>query len=129
MTREILSEHHNAQSKLNKARELYKTMRLRAYPKAQTIDDLPKATGTGRKVEELALVLEDTAAQIKALEATVSLTRPVVLAWTQIITDPEARAIAQLRVLCGLPWERVAYITGKSQDAVEKTYRRLMEGL
>ena len=68
MTRAELSLHHEAQRKLNEARELYKQMRLRAYPKAQVIDDMPKATGTGRKVEELALVLTDMAEKIAELE-------------------------------------------------------------
>lgn len=124
MTRAELSLHHEAQRKLNEARELYKQMRLRAYPKAQVIDDMPKATGTGRKVEELALVLADMGEKIAELEADVKRTQPEVLAYIHTIDEPRPRMIVSLRVLCGLSWERVAFYTGESQEAVRNTYRR-----
>ena len=129
MTRAELSLHHEAQRKLNEARELYKQMRLRAYPKAQVIDDMPKATGTGRKVEELALVLTDMAEKIAELEADVKRTQPMVLAYIHTIDEPRPRMIVSLRVLCGLSWERVAHYTGMEQEAVRKFYGRFMENL
>ena len=124
MTRAELSLHHEAQRKLNEARDLYKQMRLRAYPKAQTIDDMPKATGTGRKVEELALVLSDLSDKVDELQAAAELTRPAVLEYIHTIDEPRTRMIVSLRVLCGLTWERVAFYTGESQEAVRNTYRR-----
>ena len=124
MTRAELSLHHEAQRKLNEARELYKQMRLRAYPKAQTIDDMPKATGTGRKVEELALVLSDLSDKVDELQAAAERTRPAVLEYIHTIDEPRTRMIVSLRVLCGLTWERVAFYTGESQEAVRNTYRR-----
>lgn len=124
MTRAELSLHHEAQRKLNEARDLYKQMRLRAYPKAQTIDDMPKATGTGRKVEELALVLSDLSDKVDELQAAAELTRPAVLEYIHTIDEPRTRMIVSLRVLCGLSWERVAFYTGESQEAVRNTYRR-----
>lgn len=124
MTRAELSLHHEAQRKLNEARELYKQMRLRAYPKAQTIDDMPKATGTGRKVEELAMVLSDLSDKVDELQAAAELTRPAVLEYIHTIDEPRTRMIVSLRVLCGLTWERVAFYTGESQEAVRNTYRR-----
>ena len=124
MTRAELSLHHEAQRKLNEARELYKQMRLRAYPKAQTIDDMPKGTGTGRKVEELAMVLSDLSDKVDELQAAAELTRPAVLEYIHTIDEPRTRMIVSLRVLCGLTWERVAFYTGESQEAVRNTYRR-----
>lgn len=124
MTRAELSLHHEAQRKLNEARDLYKQMRLRAYPKAQTIDDMPKATGTGRKVEELALVLSDLSDKVDELQAAAERTRPAVLKYIHTIDEPRTRMIVSLRVLCGLTWERVAFYTGESQEAVRNTYRR-----
>ena len=124
MTRAELSLHHEAQRKLNEARELYKQMRLRAYPKAQTIDDMPKATGTGRKVEELALVLSDLSDKVDELQADAELTRPAVLEYIHTIDEPRTRMIVSLRVLCGLTWERVAYYIGDSVEAVRNAYRR-----
>ena len=124
MTRAELSLHHEAQRKLNEARELYKQMRLRAYPKAQTIDDMPKATGTGRKVEELALVLSDLSDKVDELQAAAERTRPAVLEYIHTIDEPRTRMIVSLRVLCGLTWERVAYYIGDSVEAVRNTYRR-----
>ncbi len=124
MTRAELSLHHEAQRKLNEARELYKQMRLRAYPKAQTIDDMPKATGTGRKVEELAMVLSDLSDKVDELQAAAELTRPAVLEYIHTIDEPRTRMIVSLRVLCGLTWERVAYYIGDSVEAVRNTYRR-----
>ena len=124
MTRAELSLHHEAQRKLNEARELYKQMRLRAYPKAQTIDDMPKATGTGRKVEELAMVLSDLSDKVDELQAAAERTRPAVLEYIHTIDEPRTRMIVSLRVLCGLSWERVAFYTGESQEAVRNTYRR-----
>ena len=124
MTRAELSLHHEAQRKLNEARELYKQMRLRAYPKAQTIDDMPKATGTGRKVEELAMVLSDLSDKVDELQAAAERTRPAVLEYIHTIDEPRTRMIVSLRVLCGLTWERVAFYTGESQEAVRNTYRR-----
>lgn len=129
MTRAELSLHHEAQRKLNEARELYKQMRLRAYPKAQTIDDMPKATGTGRKVEELALVLSDMAEKIAELEADVKLTQPQVLEYIHTIDEPRPRMIVSLRVLCGLSWERVSHYIGMDQEAVRKFYGRFVENL
>ena len=129
MTRAELSLHHEAQRKLNEARELYKQMRLRAYPKAQTIDDMPKGTGNGRKVEELALVLSDLSDKVDELQAAAELTRPAVLEYIHTIDEPRTRMIVSLRVLCGLTWERVAYYIGDSVEAVRNTYRRLMEDL
>lgn len=124
MTRAELSLHHEAQRKLNEARDLYKQMRLRAYPKAQTIDDMPKATGTGRKVEELAMVLSDLSDKVDELQAAAELTRPAVLEYIHTIDEPRTRMIVSLRVLCGLTWERVAYYIGDSVEAVRNTYRR-----
>ena len=124
MTRAELSLHHEAQRKLNEARELYKQMRLRAYPKAQTIDDMPKGTGNGRKVEELALVLFDLSDKVDELQAAAERTRPAVLEYIHTIDEPRTRMIVSLRVLCGLTWERVAFYTGESQEAVRNTYRR-----
>ena len=124
MTRAELSLHHDAQRKLNEARELYKQMRLRAYPKAQTIDDMPKATGNGRKVEELALVLSDLSDKVDELQAAAERTRPAVLEYIHTIDEPRTRMIVSLRVLCGLTWERVAYYIGDSVEAVRNTYRR-----
>ena len=124
MTRAELSLHHEAQRKLNEARELYKQMRLRAYPKAQTIDDMPKGTGNGRKVEELALVLSDLSDKVDELQAAAERTRPAVLEYIHTIDEPRTRMIVSLRVLCGLTWERVAFYTGESQEAVRNTYRR-----
>ena len=124
MTRAELSLHHEAQRKLNEARDLYKQMRLRAYPKAQTIDDMPKATGTGRKIEELALVLSDLSDKVDELQAAAERTRPAVLEYIHTIDEPRTRMIVSLRVLCGLTWERVAFYTGESQEAVRNTYRR-----
>ena len=124
MTRAELSLHHEAQRKLNEARELYKQMRLRAYPKAQTIDDMPKGTGNGRKVEELALVLADLSDKVDELQADAERTRPAVLEYIHTIDEPRTRMIVSLRVLCGLTWERVAYYIGDSVEAVRNTYRR-----
>ena len=129
MTRAELSLHHEAQRKLNEARELYKQMRLRAYPKAQTIDDMPKGTGTGRKVEELAMVLSDLSDKVDELQAAAERTRPAVLEYIHTIDEPRTRMIVSLRVLCGLTWERVAYYIGDSVEAVRNTYRRLMEAI
>ena len=124
MTRAELSLHHEAQRKLNEARELYKQMRLRAYPKAQVIDDMPKTTGTGRKVEELALVLTDMAEKIAELEADVKRTQPEVLAYIHTIDEPRTRMIVSLRVLCGLTWERVGYLLNMDSEAARKIYAR-----
>ena len=124
MTRAELSLHHEAQRKLNEARELYKQMRLRAYPKAQTIDDMPKGTGTGRKVEDLALVLSDLSDKVDELQAAAERTRPAVLEYIHTIDEPRTRMIVSLRVLCGLTWERVAFYIGDSVEAVRNTYRR-----
>ncbi len=124
MTRAELSLHHEAQRRLNEARELYKQMRLRAYPKAQTIDDMPKGTGNGRKVEELALVLSDLSDKVDELQAAAERTRPAVLEYIHTIDEPRTRMIVSLRVLCGLTWERVAFYIGDSVEAVRNTYRR-----
>lgn len=127
MTRAELSLHHEAQRKLNEARELYKQMRLRAYPKAQTIDDMPKATGTGRKVEELAMVLTDMAEKIAELEADVKRTQPKVMEYIHTIDEPRTRMIVSLRVLCGLTWERVGFLLNMDSEAARKVYVRITE--
>ena len=127
MTRAELSLHHEAQRKLNEARELYKQMRLRAYPKAQTIDDMPKATGTGRKVEELAMVLSDLSDKVDELQAAAELTRPAVLEYIHTIDEPRTRMIVSLRVLCGLTWERVGFLLNMDSEAARKVYVRITE--
>lgn len=124
MTRNELTAHHEAQRRLNEARELYKQMRLRAYPNAQTIDDMPKSPGNGRKVEELALVLADMAEKVEELETEVKKTQPNVLEYIHTIDEPRLRMIVSLRVLCGLTWERVSFYIGDSIEAVRNTYRR-----
>ena len=127
MTRAELSLHHEAQRKLNEARELYKQMRLRAYPKAQTIDDMPKATGTGRKVEELAMVLSDLSDKVDELQAAAERTRPAVLEYIHTIDEPRTRMIVSLRVLCGLTWERVGFLLNMDSEAARKVYVRITE--
>ena len=127
MTRAELSLHHEAQRKLNEARELYKQMRLRAYPKAQTIDDMPKGTGNGRKVEELALVLADLSDKVDELQADAERTRPAVLEYIHTIDEPRTRMIVSLRVLCGLTWERVGYLLNMDSEAARKVYVRITE--
>lgn len=129
MTRAELSLHHEAQRKLNEARELYKQMRLRAYPKAQTIDDMPKATGTGRKVEELALVLSDLSDKVDELQAAVERTRPAVLEYIHTIDEPRTRMIVSLRVLCGLTWERVGYYMATEPTATKQRYHEYLRKL
>ena len=129
MTRAELSLHHEAQRKLNEARELYKQMRLRAYPKAQVIDDMPKATGTGRKVEELAMVLSDLSDKVDELQAAAERTRPAVLEYIHTIDEPRTRMIVSLRVLCGLTWERVGFLLVMDREAVRKIYARCVESL
>ena len=127
MTRAELSLHHEAQRKLNEARELYKQMRLRAYPKAQVIDDMPKATGTGRKVEELAMVLSDLSDKVDELQAAAERTRPAVLEYIHTIDEPRTRMIVSLRVLCGLTWERVGFLLNMDSEAARKVYVRITE--
>ena len=129
MTRAELSLHHEAQRRLNEARELYKQMRLRAYPKAQTIDDMPKATGTGRKVEELALVLSDLSDKVDELQAAAELTRPAVLEYIHTIDEPRTRMIVSLRVLCGLTWERVGYYMATEPTAAKQRYFEILKKL
>lgn len=127
MTRAELSLHHEAQRKLNEARELYKQMRLRAYPKAQTIDDMPKGTGNGRKVEELAMVLSDLSDKVDELQAAAERTRPAVLEYIHTIDEPRTRMIVSLRVLCGLTWERVGFLLNMDSEAARKVYVRITE--
>lgn len=129
MTRAELSLHHEAQRKLNEARDLYKQMRLRAYPKAQTIDDMPKGTGNGRKVEELALVLSDLSDKVDELQAAAERTRPAVLDYIHTIDEPRTRMIVSLRVLCGLTWERVGFLLVMDREAARKIYARCVESL
>ena len=130
MTRDVLAAHHDAQRQLNEARELYRTMRLMAYPGAQNLDGMPKAPAdTKSKVEELALVLADLSDQIEILKDRVKATQPAVLAWVHEIEEPQPRMICALRVLCGLTWERVGYFIGISQDSARMIYWRIAEKL
>ena len=130
MTRDELAAHHDAQRQLNEARELYRNMRLRAYPGAQNLDGMPKAQpDTKSRVEELALVLADLSDQIEILRDRVKATQPAVIAWVHEIEEPKPRMICSLRVLCGLSWERVAFYIGDTQEAVRSIYRRIVWGL
>ena len=130
MTRSELMAHHEAQRRLNEARELYRNMKLRAFPGAQNIDAMPRAqTDTKSKVEELAIVLADLSDQIDELRAQVMETQPAVIEYIHSIEEPRTRMIISLRVLCGLVWERVAYILSMSQDAVRWNYRKEVEKL
>lgn len=128
MTRDVLAAHHDAQRQLNEARELYRTMRLRAYPGAQNLDGMPKArTDTKSKVEELALALADLSDQIEILRDRVKATQPAVLAWVHEIEDSKTRMVCSLRVLCGLSWYQVGYYIGLTGEAARDVYRRFAE--
>ena len=128
MTRSELSLHHEAQRKLNEARELYKTMRLKAYPGAHQ-DGMPHSTDIGRKVEELGMVLADLADKVKELETAVADTRPAVVSYVHTIDEPRTRMIVSLRVLCGLTWERVGFYLTMTPETARQNYCRLLDDL
>ena len=125
MTRAELTAHHDLQRRLNEARAIYRTLRLEAHPKAQTIDGMPRPSEPGRKVENLGLVLADFAGQVEELERQVEQSRPAVLEWLTTIEEPTPRAIMSLRVLCGLPWKRVAEYSKTTVEAARWHYRKI----
>ena len=125
MTAAELAQHHEKQKRLNEARATYRELRLKAHPTPK-LDGLPHGTDTGRKVEELGIVLADIAGQIEALQAEVAETLPAVYDFITGIDDGTTRNVFSLRVLCGLPWSRVGEYTNMEVETARKRYFRYL---
>lgn len=126
MTLEELNLHFNAVSELNSARDRLQSMT--SFLKAQNLDGMPKSGGESRKVEKLAILIEDQAGEVDRMERIIQRSEPVIREWIDTIPDNRTAQIFSLRFLAGYEWQEVAQIVGgkNTEGSVKATCYRYL---
>lgn len=110
MTLEELDLHWYLVDELNKARDRLHSMS--SFLKAQSLDGMPRASGESRKVEKLAILVEQQAETVDRMEKAVQRSEPAIRKWIDEIPDNRTAQLFSLRFIAGYEWGEVAAIIG-----------------
>lgn len=128
MTLAELNGHLDMVTQLHTAREILQDAQARILG-AQQYDGMPHAHEAARRTENLSVFLDSRQRDVDRLEKIVSRSEITVRAFVESIEDSRTRAIFDLRFLCGMTWEDVAFYIGggNSPDAVKMTCYRYLD--
>ena len=110
MTLDELNLHFHAVEQLNSARERLQSMSL--FLKAQSLDGMPQGSGRKRKVEQLSILIDQQAEEVRRMEKLAKASEPFVRQFIDTIQDNLTAQIFSLRFLAGFEWAEVADILG-----------------
>lgn len=127
MTLEELNLHYDAVDELNKAKDRLQSMS--SFLKAQALDGMPRSSGENRKIEQLALLIEQQSEEVSRMEKVVQRSEPPIKKWISAIQDNRTAQIFSLRFVCGYEWKDVARAIGggNTEDGVKAVCYRYLE--
>lgn len=127
MTLEELNLHFAAVSELNSARD--RLLSMTSFLKAANMDGMPGASGESRKVEKLAILIEQQSEEVARMERVVQRSEKRVREFIGSIQDNRTAQIFSLRFLAGYGWQEVAAIIGgkNTEDAVKAVCYRYLQ--
>lgn len=128
MTLADLDLHFDMVTQLTEARDRLQSMR--SFLKAQSLDGMPRGSDASRKVEKLAILIQQQEPEVRRLERIVAKSEVEVRAFINTIPDIRAQHIFSLRFLCGFSWPEVAEACGgkNTPDAVKSVCYRYLKG-
>jgi nitrate reductase beta subunit len=127
MTLDELNLHFDAVDQLNSARE--RLMSMTSFLKAQSLDGMPRSSSAGRKVEQLAVLVQQQEETVARMEKIVRKSEKEVRDFISTIHDNRTAQIFSLRFLCGFEWGAVASIIGgkNTEEAVKAVCYRYLQ--
>ena len=127
MTLDELNLHWHLVDELNKARDRLQSMS--SFLKAQSLDGMPRATGESRKVESLAILVEQQADAVDRMERIVQKSEKPIREFIAGIHDNRTEQIFSLRFIAGFEWGEVAAIVGgkNTEESVKATCYRYLK--
>lgn len=126
MTLDELNLHWHLVTELNSARDRLQSMS--SFLKAQSMDGMPRSSGESRKVERLALLIEQQAEKVSQMERAVRRSEVPIREWIEAIPDNRTEQVFSLRFLAGYEWAEVAAIVGgkNTEGSVKATCYRYL---
>ena len=127
MTLSDLNLHRDMVTQLDNARDRLQSMC--SFLRAQNLDGMPHGTGESRKVEQLAILIEQQEREVARLTRIVKRSEPEILAYIDSIQDNRTRQIFSLYFLCGFTWATVAAALGgrNTEDGVKSVCYRYLK--
>ena len=116
MTLEELNGHLDMVRQLQAARDILSDAKARILGASQ-YDGMPHAHEASRRTENLSVFLDSRQADVDRLERVVRKSEQSVREFIGSIRDVRTRSIFDLRFLCGMTWEDVAFFLGGTNNA------------
>ena len=117
MTFEDLEQHRRRREELDKAEKRLKRLYDKAWPGAQNLDGMPRASGVKDKVGDLGAEIGDYETSVEALREEVRASADRVERFIQTIDNRDVRLILRIRFLRNYPWKEVADYCGELDTA------------
>ena len=128
MTSQELSRYNKLQQRLERNKEMLRSLSAAAGPGAQVLTGMPHASGSSDKVADLVMEMEDLEQRILALEFKCDQEKKKIQTYINKIHDDQTRMIFRLRFLHCMTWGEVAAVIGGGNTEVGvkvKCYRYL----
>ena len=116
MTLEELNLHLDMVRQLQDAREILSDAKARILGAAQ-YDGMPHSHEASRRTENLSVFLAGRQADVDRLETAVRNSERDVREFVETIHDVRTKSIFDLRWMCGMTWEDVAFYLGGANNA------------
>ncbi len=117
MTLQELSKYYKLHDRLERNREMLKSLYAAAGPGAQVITGMPHASGTSDEVSDLVIEIEDLQSRIDCLESECALEKKKLEKYISTIKDDQTRMIFRLRFIHCMTWPQVAEAIGGRNTA------------
>ena len=117
MTLQELSKYYKLHDRLERNREMLKSLYAAAGPGAQVITGMPHAAGTSDEVSDLVIEIEDLQSRIDCLESECALEKKKLEKYISTIKDDQTRMIFRLRFIHCMTWPQVAEAIGGRNTA------------
>ena len=117
MTLQELSKYYKLHDRLERNREMLKSLYAAAGPGAQVITGMPHASGTSDEVSDLVIEIEDLQSRIDYLESECAQEKKKLEKYISTIKDDQTRMIFRLRFIHCMTWPQVAEAIGGRNTA------------
>jgi len=115
MTLSDLNLHLDMVTQLNDARDRLQSMT--SFLQAQNLDGMPRGSGERRKVERLAVLIDQQKQEVERMDKMVKRSEPAIREYIETIEDNRTSQIFSLHFLCGFSWPEVAEVIGGRNTA------------
>jgi hypothetical protein len=128
MTLQELSRCFELRQRLERNKEILRSLQEAAYPKASTVSDVPRQSGYRDKIGDLAIEIADMKERIRYLQKVIAREEKAVLSFIETVGDERMRTILRLRFLRGLTWGTVANVLGggNTEEGVKSACYRFL---